>query len=387
MSEKNTSKIIRPRNKGKRPAPGSSLQASHPLTPSESPVPQVHVTSPNVSSDHDNTHRDQFRGSARPSYLEPALTASDSRRSDPKEPSSSTGRGSRKIGRKFSPNPSKPSTPDLVGQSRPSTPFLQPSADNRVLPPSPLAPTDNIDDLLEASGTHATPSSHHAQLDSEGINVSGLSELTITPSASLKSDRKKVIIGALTLVLQTAVDALKLAPVPGLDAIPNLLLTWLQVYETVGGNDDDLKGLDEDIQRAYVTILQPLELLTDQIPREVVQLIKRFHLALKKQINEIELLKSQNRMKRMFLAREIAKRISGVKACINDALNSFATQATTLTLLRTIEASVQSKLEQLPRVAAEHTYVKSKSKCLPSTRVQIQTSLLNHLKGAGNRFV
>ncbi|KAF8338245.1 uncharacterized protein EI90DRAFT_2566512 [Cantharellus anzutake] len=156
------------------------------------------------------------------------------------------------------------------------------------------------------------------------------------------SDRKKVIVGGITLVLQTAAEALKLAPVPGLDAIPNLLLTWLQVYETVGGNDDDLKGLDEDIQRAYVTILQPLELLTDQIPREVVQLIKRFHLALKKQINEMELLKSQNRVKRMFLAREIAKRINGVKACINDALNSFATQATTLTLLRTIEASVQS---------------------------------------------
>ncbi|KAF8338216.1 uncharacterized protein EI90DRAFT_3042133, partial [Cantharellus anzutake] len=86
-------------------------------------------------------------------------------------------------------------------------------------------------------------------------------------------------------------------------------------------------------------------------------------------------------------AREIAKRINGVKACINDALNSFAAQATTLTLLRTIEASVKSQLEQLPRVAAEHTYVKSKSKCLPSTRVQIQTSLLNHLKRAGNRFV
>ncbi|KAF8338232.1 uncharacterized protein EI90DRAFT_2563126 [Cantharellus anzutake] len=345
MSEKNTSKIIRPRNKGKRPAPGSSSQASDPLTPSESPVPHVHVTGPKVSSDHDSTHRNQFRVPAGP-YLEPAVAAqpvpSGGRRADPTEPSSSTGRRSRKIWRKFSPNRSKPSTSDLVGQSRPSTSSLQPSADNRVLPPSPLAPADNIDDLLEASGTHATPSSHHAQLDSEGINVSGLSELTITPSASSKSDRKKVIIGGITLVLQTAAEALKLAPVPGLDAIPNLLLTWLQVYETVGGNDDDLKGLDEDIQRAYVTILQPLELLTDQIPREVVQLIKRFHLALKKQIKEIELLKNQNRVKRMFLAREISRRINGVKACINDALNSFATQATTLTLLRTIEASVQS---------------------------------------------
>ncbi|KAF8338800.1 uncharacterized protein EI90DRAFT_2416277 [Cantharellus anzutake] len=56
-------------------------------------------------------------------------------------------------------------------------------------------------------------------------------------------------------------------------------------------------------------------------------------------------------------------------------------------LPRIIEASSQSKLERLPRVAAEHTYVKSKSKCLPSTRVKIQNSLLNHLKLAENRFV
>ncbi|KAF8338210.1 uncharacterized protein EI90DRAFT_2561350 [Cantharellus anzutake] len=370
MSEKNTSKIIRPRNKGKRPTPGSSLQASHPLTPSESPVSQVHVTSPNVSSDHDNTHRYQFRGSTGPSYLEPAVAAqpvpSGGRRADPTEPASSTGRRLWKIWGKFALNRSKPSTPDPVEQSRTSAPPHQPSADDRVLPPSPLTPTGNIDDLLEASGSHATSGDHlnvHAQLDCEGINISGLSEPTIAPSAGLKSDRKNVIVGGITLVLQTAAVALKLAPVPGLDAIPNLLLTWLQVYETVGGNDDDLKGLDDDIRRAYVTILQPLELLTDQIPPEVIQLIKRFHLyvhllpqpllfqsknpifrALEQQINEIKLFKSQSRAKRMFLAREIPGRINGVKACINDALNSFATQATTLTLLRTIEASVQCML-------------------------------------------
>ncbi|KAF8338205.1 uncharacterized protein EI90DRAFT_2561110 [Cantharellus anzutake] len=126
MSEKNTSKIIRPRNKGKRPTPGSSLQASHPLTPSESPVSQVHVTSPNVSSDHDNTHRYQFRGSTGPSYLEPAVAAqpvpSGGRRADPTEPASSTGRRLWKIWGKFALNRSKPSTPDLGEQSRPSAP-------------------------------------------------------------------------------------------------------------------------------------------------------------------------------------------------------------------------------------------------------------------------
>ncbi|KAF8338242.1 uncharacterized protein EI90DRAFT_2566434 [Cantharellus anzutake] len=172
MSEKNTLKIIRPRNKGKRLAPGSSSQTSRPLTPSESPVP--HVTGPEISSDHDNTHRDQFRVPAGPSCLEPAVAAqtvqaSGGHRSDPREPASSTGRRSRKIGRKFTPNRSKPSTPDLVEQSRPSTPSLRPSADDTVLPSSPLTPTGNIDDLLEASGMHATPRSHpnvHAQLDS-----------------------------------------------------------------------------------------------------------------------------------------------------------------------------------------------------------------------------
>ncbi|KAF8338277.1 uncharacterized protein EI90DRAFT_2568458 [Cantharellus anzutake] len=235
MSEKNTFKIIRPRNKGNRPAPGSSSQASHSLTPSGTPVPQVHVTGPNISSNHNNTRRDQFSVPERPSYPEPAVAAqpvpSGARRSDPKEPASSTGRRSRETSGKFALNRSKPSTPDLVEQSRPSTPFLRPFTDDTVLPPSPPAPTGNIDGLLEVSGMHAMPSSHHAQLDCEGINVSGLSELANAPSASLESDRKKLIIGAMTLVLQIAAEALRLAPVPGLDAIPNLLLTWLQVYE------------------------------------------------------------------------------------------------------------------------------------------------------------
>ncbi|KAF8338798.1 uncharacterized protein EI90DRAFT_2415721 [Cantharellus anzutake] len=223
-----------------------------------------------------------------------------------------------------------------------------------------------------------------AQLEREGINVPSLSERT--PSANSKSDRKKVIMGAVIFVLENAADALKFVPIPNPDAIPNLLLKWLKVYDTVGGNDDGLKELGNDIRKAYATVLQPLE-LSEQIPPEVVRLIGGFHSDLEEQINEIELLKSQHLAKRTILAADITKRISGVRTCINNALNSVSTQATILTLLREIEASSQLTLERLPRAAAEHTYVKSKSACRPSTRVKIQKSLLNHLKEAKNRFV
>ncbi|KAF8328872.1 uncharacterized protein EI90DRAFT_1485933 [Cantharellus anzutake] len=76
-----------------------------------------------------------------------------------------------------------------------------------------------------------------------------------------------------------------------------------------------------------------------------------------------------------------------MKACISKAVNFFLTEATTLTLLHAIETSAQAKLERLVRVAAEHTYVKSKSKCLPNTRDNTQRSILNLLKEAKSRFV
>ncbi|KAF8317254.1 uncharacterized protein EI90DRAFT_209771 [Cantharellus anzutake] len=89
----------------------------------------------------------------------------------------------------------------------------------------------------------------------------------------------------------------------------------------------------------------------------------------------------------MVTASNIAKDISDVNACINKAITSVSTEASILTLMQTIRASVTSELSRLKRAPAEHTYVKSKSECLPTTQVKVQDSILRHLKDTETRFV
>ncbi|KAF8338799.1 uncharacterized protein EI90DRAFT_2415993 [Cantharellus anzutake] len=224
-------KMFSRHNRGTRPAPGLSSQPSHPQAPSESHVPQLHITGPQISPDHDKTHRDQ-PGVPAGSFPSPAVAAQtllSGDRNDPMKSTSFMGRISSEISGIFGRNRSKPGTPK---QSRPTTPTPQPYANNAAPPPSPLTPTGNVDDPSGSSGMHATPDSGskiRAQLEREGINVPSLSELT--PSATSKSDRKKVVINAIRLVLENAADALKFVPIPNPDAIPNLLLKWLQVYD------------------------------------------------------------------------------------------------------------------------------------------------------------
>ncbi|KAF8316990.1 uncharacterized protein EI90DRAFT_3002750 [Cantharellus anzutake] len=318
MSRKNPFKIFPQRNKGNHSAPSSSLHQPLPSSSSESPrVPQINITDPPIPRDHDNTHSDRHgtTGQAVPSI--------------DRDSESLMGRVFERARRKLSPNRSRPSTPNLVEPSRPARP-LQLSANDAILPSFPLARGENIDNSHETSPSYATHDnglSVHAQLEREDTSVPPLSEHTVTPSASSGSDRKNVIIGATRLVLQNAASALKFAPFPNLDAIPNLLLKWLDVYETVGGNDESLKGLDDDIRKAYDTVLEPLALSTEPIPDEVVVLIKRFHSALEEQKQRIDALNNQGSVKRTILAPEISTRISDVKACINDAVNNFSVRS------------------------------------------------------------
>ncbi|KAF8338923.1 uncharacterized protein EI90DRAFT_2430183 [Cantharellus anzutake] len=319
MSGKIPFKIIPQRNKGNHSAPDSSLQPPlpGPSTSYESPrVPQINITDAQIPRDHDNTHSDRH-GLPTESYLEPTVTVQAvlSIDRDSKKSESFMRRLVGSARRKLSPHRSRPSAPNLVEQSRPDTP-LQLSANDAVLPSFPLARGGNIDNSHETSGSYATHDnglSVHAQLEREGINVPPLSEHAITPSTSSGSDRQDVIIGVIRLILQNATSALKFAPIPNLDAIPNLLLKWLDVYETVGGNDESLKGLDDDIRKAYDTILQPLALSTDRIPDEVIFFVRGFHSALEAQIKEVNALNNQGPVKRTILATEIATRISDVK--------------------------------------------------------------------------
>ncbi|KAF8314125.1 uncharacterized protein EI90DRAFT_478066 [Cantharellus anzutake] len=252
-------------------------------------------------------------------------------------------RGSRKL----SPNRGKLSISD-VGSSKPTAPSRPPAG--YPGPSSPLTPELDFNDPRSSLNTHValdgsrSISARLERVEREGIN------LNIPPSSS-GSDRKKTIIGATRLMLQTAAFVLKFSPIPKLDEIPNLLLTWLQVYETLDGNDTNLKELNGEFQKAYKTILQPLQMWTSQtseIPPEVILLVEDFHSDLEEQIKQIQMLASRKITMRVVLGADIAREISNVKACIASALSRFATMATTLNLLNTIRASTSSRNSPKP---------------------------------------
>ncbi|KAF8329737.1 uncharacterized protein EI90DRAFT_3124991 [Cantharellus anzutake] len=125
--------------------------------------------------------------------------------------------------------------------------------------------------------------------------------------------------------------------------------------------------------------------------------------ALEGQVERISLLESQSRKhwKRILVATSLTQSINDVRTCISEALSRFATVATTL---NTIQVSVDrssfspdarafgsfpfsDELSKLRKVDAEYHHVKSKSECLETTRDEIRSSILKHLREPKNRFV
>ncbi|KAF8333234.1 uncharacterized protein EI90DRAFT_643170 [Cantharellus anzutake] len=261
---------------------------------------------------------------------------------------------------------------------------------NKSLPLSPhLGATNNIPRDTPIERVTHDNTAGHLQLGRTGVDldISSLMERIPSSSAVPTGDRKKTTIAATRLVLQTAASALRFVPIANLDQIPNILLTWLQVYESVDDNDENLKGLGDEVRKAHETIFRPLQLWTGQVPHEISDVIQQFNSALQGLLERIEALKRQKLAKRVIRATEITQEVSSVKSCIGDAISRFTTAATTLNLLHTIRLSVDYELLKLHKVDAQYSSVISRSECLESTRVEIQRSILDRLKERGHRFV
>ncbi|KAF8324202.1 uncharacterized protein EI90DRAFT_2367057 [Cantharellus anzutake] len=246
------------------------------------------------------------------------------------------------------------SSPNRRHKSPPSHP--EPSVANIRLHPAPdtsrlshLYPEQNVDGNRRSPSSIQTvadtTSSLHSQLERMGLDsdVPSLSEVTALSSAPASDRKKPVIIGTTKLLLQVGAFALKASPIPLLGEIPNLLLKFLQVYESVDSNSENLKGLNDDVHKAYTTILRPLQLWTDNIPPEVTVLIKEFHSALNEQMKKIEELSRQKLPRRLLSVSDVTQHIDAVKACINKAVISFSTEAAILTLLHKIQSSVRDR--------------------------------------------
>ncbi|KAF8330913.1 uncharacterized protein EI90DRAFT_1111302 [Cantharellus anzutake] len=209
--------------RGHSPAPPGG-----PSRPSTS-VPNLQITT--APTESDATTSTDHGGSDRP-RLKPLTTSGSSR--GRKQRWSARHSIAKLLSRSPSPDPTH------VDQSKSFDPRQSdPSTHN--LPSRGLSPSRV---LLEGGMdiTHVMPSERivhgntgtlHPPLGHIGVKSDTPSSIDRTSSSSVvpPGGGKKTIIVASRLILQTAASALKLAPIPNLDQIPKILLSWLQVYE------------------------------------------------------------------------------------------------------------------------------------------------------------
>ncbi|KAF8336479.1 uncharacterized protein EI90DRAFT_178979 [Cantharellus anzutake] len=243
----------------------SSKRPGGPPQPS-TPAPNLQITpSPTANDATTNKDRDGSDGSR----LQPPTSSTAG---------SSRGRKQRRsvwyaIAQRFSRSPS----PDPTHIDQPKSSYPRQSDPSRPDPPSPDPSPSHI---LAIDASHTIPNERiiHGNTESPAtqpgltgadLDIPSSMDQTSSSSAVPAGDRKKTIIAATRLVLQTAASALKFVPIPNLDQIPSILLTWLQVYETIDNNDENLKGLDNEVRKAHETIFRPLLLWTGQVPPEI----------------------------------------------------------------------------------------------------------------------
>ncbi|KAF8317245.1 uncharacterized protein EI90DRAFT_3133994 [Cantharellus anzutake] len=331
------------------PSSGDS-QSSQPLTSS---LPQIHFTRVWTDQIHDETSYVQHDRSGGPNLQPtgvPSMLRSPSRSRDSKRQMSpghhlmSDPRGNPHSNLLDSPNPpgSMPTTPDLSALGGWELPLF-----------CPWRSVDNLHSTPITYPIHGPNAILNTQREHPGMDiVAPPPEPASSSSAIPDGDQKKTVLSATKLLLQTASSALKISPIPYVSQILDLLLALLQAYE-------------------------PLELYAGQtVPPELIAPLKKFHGALEEQINHIEFLKHQGLFKRMVMASNIANDISNVKACINKAITLM--EASILTLMQTIQASMELELSKLKRAPAEHTYMKSKSECLPTVMAMHSGPLATH---------
>ncbi|KAF8331441.1 uncharacterized protein EI90DRAFT_1022248 [Cantharellus anzutake] len=209
------------RSNAKSP-PEPSLPDPQPLHTSRS-LPRIVMTSPQVTDGEVGSRAVSLASMSMP------------------PPSSLRDRFARWVLRWRSPSPNDKSTTRRPKQSTGSA-SLQPSPDNSRLSLSSLRSKENVNNNTPSRSNppaiYETSAASFEQPgstgDSDGCSL-GVESLPgpAAPAAGTRShgDQKKTIMNAIKLLLQTSSTALKLAPIPNLDQIPNTLLAWINTYE------------------------------------------------------------------------------------------------------------------------------------------------------------
>ncbi|KAF8324967.1 uncharacterized protein EI90DRAFT_2202550 [Cantharellus anzutake] len=148
-------------------------------------------------------------------------------------------------------------TGEEVGSRAASPPFTS-------VPPSPDA-----SDHLEASPSLLRRISRWTK--------SRIESLSPQAGSAAATDQKNTTLNAIKLLLQTSAAALKFAPIPQLDQIPNTLLAWINIYESATTNVEDMEKLHIVIRQVRDSVLQPLQEWTGEIPPELENLSRDFY--------------------------------------------------------------------------------------------------------------
>ncbi|KAF8319236.1 uncharacterized protein EI90DRAFT_2682952 [Cantharellus anzutake] len=205
--------------------------------------------------------------------------------------------------------------------SMPTAPIQTFTDDSRpsLSPPAEVNP--RVMDNAIATGND-DPSIHMQQEPGSSVPATSSVPAESVPRRS-DGDLKQTIIGTTKLLLETAAAGLKFAPIANLDQIPNTLLRFIQIYENVSGNTEELNQLCIVIQQAQKSVVEPLQKWTGETPPELKTLVQEFRAELQTQVENIELVQKKHVVKRTIQAPDITQQITNMKSYLNDSILRF----------------------------------------------------------------
>ncbi|KAF7979095.1 hypothetical protein HWV62_43614 [Athelia sp. TMB] len=259
-------------------------------------------------------------------------------------------------------------------------------------PPATTTVTENIEPSPSTSApTSTTPipsqieSNNHSDAASDASSQQNISS-NVAPSATAPSERKDIMLTFTKQGLQALEAGLKFVPIPGLSLIPSGLLKFLQVYEGVGDNSEQLEKLRLSIQSFFDDVLVPIGSFETDVPPEMQLQIAKLHKTLEQKREDLARIQGTGLFKQVVLSSKITEQIQSAKSAVIDAIQTFTRGEMIKARLETHTLLVDNTLDRLDIAKADYLHA-SKDACTPDTRVDMRKTIIGHLNDSSNRFV
>ncbi|KAF7971625.1 hypothetical protein HWV62_20736 [Athelia sp. TMB] len=259
-------------------------------------------------------------------------------------------------------------------------------------PPATTTATETIEPSSSTSApTSTTPipsqieSSNHSDAASDASSQQNIGS-NVAPSATAPSERKDIMLTFTKQGLQALEAGLKFVPIPGLSLIPSGLLKFLQVYEGVGDNSEQLEKLRLSIQSFFDDVLVPIGSFETDVPPEMQLQIAKLHKTLEQKREDLARIQGTGSFKQVVLSSKITEQIQSAKSAVIDAIQTFTRGEMIKARLETHTLLVNNTLDRLDIAKADYLHA-SKDACTPDTRVDMRKTIIEHLNDSSNRFV